>query len=178
MSITAVGTRVGEDPGISLSPRRTNQQDTHVVLTDRGRPRLARADIRGARTAGESRLLAQLVSAPGAERATERLRQLTGDAMTDAPDYVAVRTGSGVTPLFSGGGAVWGITYDETKIVFFGTGDAAGAAKGVAISFGADTASADRATLTRWAMSWLEDHLDDARTADGGWNRSLIDATA
>jgi hypothetical protein len=97
--------------------------------------------------------------------------------MMSEPDYLAARTGSRVTPTFSGGAESWTWTHDDT-VMTLGTGEQPSASKGVAIAFGAGPNSADRDALPRIAMVWLDDHLDDAPSTGGLWNRPLIDVTA
>lgn len=178
MSITAVALPASPRPPSPRPPDGGPTGTGCIVLTDSGRTRLAQADIRPARNAHESRLLAELTTTDQPGRASQLLRRLSGNESLSAPDHVAVRSGAEVTPVFAGGGTVWGMTFDDTQMTFFGTGEPPEAAKGVAIIFGPDTTPADQDTLTRWAKSWLTEHLDDAPTPDGHWNRPLIDVTA
>jgi hypothetical protein len=149
-----------------------------VVVTDSGHERVTHIDLRPATNQSEKSLLAALLGTAGGGRASELLRRLTGDETMTEPDYLAVRTGSHVTPTFSGGAETWTWTHDDTVMTFFGTGEQPSASKGVAIAFGAESNSADRDVLTRIAMVWLGDHLDDAPSTGGLWNRPLIDVTA
>ncbi|TQL01795.1 hypothetical protein [Cellulomonas sp. SLBN-39] len=178
MSISAVVLPASPRPPAPRPPDSGATGTGRIVLTDSGRTRLAQADIRPARNAQESRLLAEMTATDQPGRASQLLRRLSGDESLGAPDYVAVRSGAEVTPAFAGGGTVWGVTFDDTQMTFFGAGEPPEAAKGVAIIFGAETTPPDQDTLTRWAMSWLTEHLDDAPIGGGQWNRPLIDITA
>ena len=176
MSIEALVTPTAR--AFAGSSRAADAATGRVVVTETGRERITQGDLRPATGPAEQSLLTALLGAPGSGRGSELLRRLTGNESMTEPDYVAVRTGAGVTPTFSGGGETFSWTHDDTVMTFFGTGEQPSASKGVAISFGAEANTSDRDALTRIAMVWLGDHLDDAPSAGGLWNRPLIDITA
>lgn len=149
-----------------------------VVTTETAKDRLAGVDLRPALTAHASQLLSMLAATGDSGQASALLRRTTGNDSMRQPDYLAVRAGADVTPSFSGGGEAWTWTHDDTEMTFFGSGSPPDAYKGVAIEFGPSASAADRNTLTRVAMVWLDAHLDDRPTSGGRWNRPLIDVTA
>jgi hypothetical protein len=100
-----------------------------------------------------------------------------GQYSADAPpDFLAVRSGPGVTPLYSGGYDVVGYVDGEgNNATFFSTGQEGNYAKGVAITYGAQTSASSRASFQQMAMRYLGDHLYDAQDAAGNWNRPTFD---
>jgi hypothetical protein len=94
------------------------------------------------------------------------------------PDFLAVRSGPGVTAEFSGGGNVtsWTNGSTGTTVYYFGGGKGPDAFKGVAISYGPKATPGDRGNEKLVAMGFLSEHLDDHRLAGGSWSRPLIDA--
>jgi hypothetical protein len=150
----------------------------HVVTTETVKGRLASVDLRPSLTALASKVLSLLKATDNSGQASDLLRRITGNASMRQPDYLAIRSGADVTPSFSGGGEVWTWTVDDTEMTFFGSGSPPDAYKGAAIQFGSSASAADRDTLTRLAMVWLDTHLDDRPTSGGRWNRPLIDVTA
>lgn len=149
-----------------------------VFTTETAKDRLSSVDLRPSLTAYASQVLSMLTATDNSGQASDLLRRTTGNASMRQPDYLAVRAGADVTPSFSGSGEVWTWTHDDTEMTFFGSGSQPDAYKGVAIEFGSSASSADRDTLTRVAMVWLDTHLDDRPTSGGRWNRPLIDVTA
>lgn len=150
----------------------------HVALTDAARRGLAFTDVRPTVTRLDRTLLARLLVPSAGGGSVTALQKLLGDTAQSQPDFVAVRSGPGVTSMFAGGGNVTSWTHGTTVMTFFGDGAAPAAYKGVAITYGADTTAADRDNITGLAMSWLTIHLDDQQDARGAWNRPLIDASA
>lgn len=152
----------------------------HITLTDNGRVKLASVDLRPTVTAADAAALKRLLAPAGVDGASTLLQSVIGDPVQSNPDFVAVRTGAGITAELWGGGNVSSITDGSTGTVMtlFGTGSPPNAVKGVAITFGAGATTADRDLQTRMGMSWLAGHLDDRPTASGIWPGSLFDCTA
>jgi hypothetical protein len=138
------------------------------------------ADVRPAATDGDHALLQRLLRPAGPDSGRSLLSTIsdTDYSLSSPPDFLAVRSGPKVTGQFSGGGTTFQVVDTEgTNITYFAAGSPPTAYKGVAIKFGPETSPAQRERQTRFAMSYLADHLDDREAPGGGWNRSLFDAS-
>lgn len=151
----------------------------HVILTDSGRVKLALVDLRPTVTAADAAVLKRLLAPADGDGSRTLLQALIGDTEMGRPDFVAVRTGDGVTGELWGGGNVssWTDGGSGTTITLFGSGSPPNAFKGVTVTYGPRATAGDRDNQARTAMAWLADHLDDHPTASGMWPGSLFDCT-
>lgn len=162
-----------------VAPRFGPVSSQNVVLSDAGRALLASVDRRTTVTAADAAVLRRLLAPTGADGSPTVLQTLLADPAQEHPDFVAVRTGAGVTGELWGGGNVssWTDGGSGTTITLFGGGSPPNAFKGVAVTYGPRATAGDRDNQVGTAMAWLADHLDDHQVAGGVWAGSLFDAT-
>lgn len=151
-----------------------------VTWTAKSDARYADVKLDAAITSADRLLLNRLVGPSVSDPSNSMLHEVTngGWDKNAQPDFLAVRSGSGVSAEFSGGGNVtaWTNGSTGTTVYYFGGGAAPDAFKGVAISFGLDATPGDRDNERILAMGFLAQHIDDHQLAGGVWNRPLIDA--
>jgi hypothetical protein len=150
------------------------------MWTARSNAVYANVNLDAAVTPADRALLSRLRGPSDSDPSQNMLHEVTdgGWGSHAQPDFLAVRSGSGVTTEFSGGGRVtsWTNGSTGTTVSYFGGGTVPNAFKDVAISYGPDATPADRANEKLLAMGFLSQHLDDHQLAGGVWNQPLIDA--
>jgi hypothetical protein len=153
---------------------------TNVIWAPGADEKYANVSLAPALSETDRSLLTRLLGPAAGVSLKSMLQAVTegGWDLDKSPDFLAVRTGSGVTAEFSGGGNVtsWTNGGTGTTVYYFGGGKSPDAFKGVAISYGPDATAGDRANEKMVAMGFLTQHLSDYQLPGGGWNRPLIDA--
>lgn len=181
--------------GANSSTRTADDSQTYkmpggYIPSSLGAELLAATQPIEAPTTQDSTIRGQLLASIVDATSSLSLSSLTGmnDWSTNPPQYLAVRSGAGVTSEFSGGSQTFGssMVLDNNVTVnttYFAGGTAPNAFKGAAVTAAAQggtptTLSADQMQqATKFATYWLNLHLDDHQLADGSWNRPLVDAS-